>query len=123
MAKYTSAYSSFVSRLNEVELLRRVAWAKEKKDPINLRREINAYCRAAIVLLCAHLEAYIKELGELALTEIHAKSVGRAPLASRFYYHISKDVLDEVNDTSDPDKIAEKLFAFLQSDLPYWDRK
>ena len=122
MARYTTAYSSLISRLDEVNLLRRLASAREQTDPINLRNEINVFCRAAIVLLCAHLEAYIKELGEVALTGIQLKSVSRARLASQFYYHISKDILKEVKDTSQPDRIAEKLFSFLSDDLPYWNR-
>ena len=122
MARYTSAYSSFVARLNEVEILRQSALTKERKDPIILRTEIDALCRGAIVLLCAHLEAYIKELGEVALTNMHVKSVPRTTLAAQFYYHISKDILDEVMNTAHPDRIANKLFNFLQTDLQYWDR-
>jgi hypothetical protein len=122
MPRYTSAYSSFISRLDEVQLLRRLAAAKERADPVDLRYEINAFCRAAIVLLCAHLEAYIKELGEGALTGIHVRSVPRTRLVPQFYYHISKDILDEVKNTSDPEKMATKLFTFLNSDLPYWGR-
>lgn len=120
MARYTSAYSSFISRLNEVDLLQRLASEREKNDPVNLRAEINVFCRASIVLLCAHLEAYIKELGEIALTNIHLKSVERTDLSPRFYYHISKDIIDELKDTADHDRIANKVFAFLASDLSYW---
>jgi hypothetical protein len=122
MARYTSAYSSFVERLEEVELLRRLASQREKSDAISLRNEINALCRASIVLLSAHLEAYIKELGEVALMGIHDKSVARASLAPQFYYHISKDILDQVRDTARPDRIATKLFDFLANDLVFWDR-
>lgn len=122
MARYTSAYSSFFLRLTEVELLRRFAATKEKADPVQLRNEINALCRGAVVLLSAHLEAFVKELGEVALTSIHHKAVSRNNLASQFYYHISKDIISEVKDTSDHGKIAEKIFSFLQSDVIYWDR-
>ena len=123
MARYTSAYSSFVSRLDEVRLLRKIASAKEKADPVKLRHEINVYCRSAIVLLCAHLEAYVKELGEEALSGITDRSITRERLADQFYYHISKDILDEVRDTSDPGRLAGKLFKFIDSDLPYWSHK
>jgi hypothetical protein len=120
MPRYTSAYSSFVSRLDEVYLLHRIASAKEKADPVKLRKEINVFSRAAIVLLCAHLEAYIKELGEVVLNNITLRSVPRTKLRDRFYYHISRDILDEVRDTSDPEKLAAKLFKFLDSDFSYW---
>ena len=122
MPRYTSAYSSFVSRLDEVYLLHRIASAKEKADPVKLRKEINVFSRAAIVLLCAHLEAYIKELGEVALNNITLRSVPRTKFRDQFYYHISRDILDEVRDTSDPEKLAAKLFKFLDSDFPYWSR-
>jgi len=122
MPRYTSAYSSFVSRLDEVHLLHRIASTKEKVDPVKMRKEINVFCRAAIVLLCAHLEAYIKEVGEVALNGITQRSVLRTKLIDRFYYHISKDILDGVRDTADPDKLAAKLFEFLTNDLPYWSR-
>jgi len=120
MGRYTSAYSAFVLRLDEVELLRNCAARKEKEDPIVLMREINALCRGGIVLLSSHLEAYIRGLGELALERMHTEGVPRDSIPPRFYYHISKDIVDEIKDTSDPDKIAGKLFTFLETDQSYW---
>jgi hypothetical protein len=122
VARYTAAYSSFVARLDEVDTLRRFALEKERKDPIDLRREISALCRGSVVLLSSHLEAYVKEAGELALDSLHAKAVPRKNVTSKFYYHISKNHLDKIQDTSDPEKIAEKVFEFLHSDLDYWSR-
>lgn len=106
----------------EVEVLRRSAANKERRDPVKLRHEINALCRGSIVLLSGHLEAFIKELGEVALDSLHDKSVPRTRMDARLYYYISKDILDELQDTEDPDKIASKVFAFIQSDLPFWSR-
>lgn len=122
MGRYTSAYVSFVGRLAEVTILYRAAAAKEREDPIALRDEINALCRGSIVLLSSHLEAYIKELGEITLTAMQAKAVSRNNLAAQFFYHISKDYLHEVKDTSEPTKIAEKVFMFLQNDNSFWNR-
>lgn len=122
MARYTEAYSSFVERLEEVEILRRFAFEKERKDPINLRIEINALCRGSIVLLSSHFEAFIKELGELALDSIHSKQIPRDNIDSRLYYHISKNFFDELRDTTDPQKITLKIFDFMQSDISYWSR-
>lgn len=122
MARFTSAYSEFVARLDEVESLRRTAALNERKDPVGFRDEINALSRGAIVLLCGHLEAYIKELGEIALDSMVEKKVPRAQLSSRFYYHISQDLLKEIRDTSDPNKVADKVFAFINSDLEYWSK-
>lgn len=122
MARYTTAYSSFVTRLDEVETLRRFAAIKERADPIALRNDINALCRGAVVLLCGHLEAYVKELGEIALESMTLKNVPRTKLSSRLYYHISKDLLNEIQNTGDPERIADKVFAFIQSDLAYWSK-
>ena len=122
MARYTSSYGSFVARLGEVELLRRDAEKKERDDPVNKRDEINALCRGSIVLLSSHVEAYVKEVGELALGYFYIKSVSRAGFSSRFFYHISKDLLDQIKDTSDHDKIAEKVFSFLESDYEFWSK-
>jgi hypothetical protein len=122
MAKYTISYGAFLARLNEVELLRQSAAKKERSDPIGTRAEIDALCRASIVLLSSHVEAYIREVGEVALQALYDKEVDRHVLSLRTFYHISKDVIDELKDTSDHIKIAEKVFAFLETDGRYWAR-
>jgi len=121
MARYTSAYSSFISRLDEVEVLRTFAFLKERSDPVGLRGEIRALCRGSIVLLSSHLEAYIKELGELALERLHIKAVPREILSSQFFYHLSKDTIVEIKDTTEPNKCADKIFYFLRNDNLLWD--
>jgi hypothetical protein len=108
--------------MGEVELLCRFALKKERQDPVNLRDEINALCRGAIVLLSSHLEAFIKELGELSLDSLYTKSISRSQIAYRFFYHISKNIIDEIQDTSDPDKKAEKIFSFIDNDITYWSK-
>jgi hypothetical protein len=122
MARYTRAYSSFVSRLDEVETLRKFALQKERTDPIGLRKGINALCRGALVLLSGHLEAYVRDIGELALTSMTAKGVLRKNVPSRLYYYISQDLLTELKDTADPERIADKVFAFIGSDLMHWSK-
>ncbi len=122
MPRFTAAYSGFVAGLVEVETLRRTAAALERKDPMGQRDEINALCRGAIVLLCSNLEAFIRELGEVALDSLTTRAVPRTGIAARLYYHISQDLLDEFRNTADPEKAGEKVFAFLHSDLPYWSK-
>jgi len=122
MARYTAAYSSFVSRLDEVEALRKFALQEERIDPIGLRNGINALCRGALVLLSSHLEAYVKDIGEVALTSMTTKSVPRTKISSRLYYYVSQDLLAELKDTADPEKVADKVFAFIGSDLTYWSK-
>ncbi|MBN1379555.1 MAG: hypothetical protein JXA04_09995 [Gammaproteobacteria bacterium] len=121
MARYTEAYSDFVRRLNEVEALRRIASEKQRKEPVDLMHEINALCRGSVVLLSSHVEAYVKDVGELALESLYAKKVSRKNIKSQFFYHISKDYLDELKNASEPAKIAEKVFLFLQEDAIYWN--
>ncbi|MGK5043290.1 MAE_28990/MAE_18760 family HEPN-like nuclease [Janthinobacterium sp. GB1R12] len=122
MARYTTAYSSFVSRLDEVEMLIRLAREKEKRSPVTLRKEINSLCRAAVVLLSSHLEGYVKDLGELALESLHSKQVPRTSLSSKLFYHISKGFFGDIQDTSDPEKMADRLFVFIGDDLHFWSR-
>lgn len=121
MARYTSAYSSLLVRLKEVQILNSIARLEERHNPIENRYKVNALCRGSIVLLCSHLEAYIKELGETLLSEMYRRRLPRDRLEKRFYYHISKDILGELKNITDPDRIACKLFEFLASDGPYWD--
>lgn len=122
MSRYTSAYVTFVRGLEEVESLRKIAKIKEREDPVGDRHEINAVCRGAIVLLSAHLEAYVKDLGESVLDAIHAQNVLRGGLHSAIFYHISKDVIDDLLEAKEPSKIAEKVFLFLDSDLSHWSK-
>ncbi len=122
MARYTTAYSAFLLRLDEVQLLIRFAGEKERAAPIALRHEINALCRGAVVLLSSHLEAYIKELGELALESLHSKNISRSNISSKFFYHISKSFFQDIQDNSNPEKMADRLFSFINDDLPYWSR-
>lgn len=122
MARFTSAFSSFSNGIQEINLLISSAAQKERKDPVRYYSEIRALCRGAIVLLTAHIEAYVKEVGEITLDAIHTKRVERAYLHPRLYYHISKNAIDEIQDTSDSEKIAEKIFSFINNDSQYWSR-
>jgi RiboL-PSP-HEPN len=122
MARFTSAYSSFASNLDEVSMLVRLAAEKERADPVRLGREINSLCRGAVVLLSSHLEAYIKDLGEVALESLFSKQVNRTAISSRLYFHISKHFFDDVQGTTDPEKLAEHLFLFIQNDLHFWSK-
>jgi hypothetical protein len=122
MARHSTAYTDFAMRLSEVEHLRAYAAQKEAEDAVKHFDEINAFCRGSIVLLCGHLEAYIKELGEVALDALHAKAVPRNVISLRLFYHISKEFLDEIQDTEDPERIAAKVFGFLNNDSAQWSQ-
>ena len=53
----------------------------ESENPLGSAEKINAICRGGIVLLCGHVEGYIKELGELALTNIYEKEVCKSKIS------------------------------------------
>ncbi len=122
MPRYTVAYSSFLTRLDEVQTLRGLAAKQEEADPIALSASINALCRGTIVLLSSHVEGFIKELGELTLERVHLRGVARGAIVPQFFYHLSKDKLTELRDASQPDTIATRLFEIVQRDLDLWNK-
>lgn len=104
----------------EVESLRASAARLEHLDAVIYSAQINALCRGSLVLLSSHLEAYIKELGETFVTKLTARGIDRSTLDSRVFYHISKDRLDALKDTSNPKSVAKAVFDFLISDYEFW---
>ncbi|KAF5884562.1 MAE_28990/MAE_18760 family HEPN-like nuclease [Rhizobium sp. PEPV16] len=122
MTRHTEAYSSFVERLGEIALLIALAQKKERSNAIAHGKEINAFCRGAVVLLSSHVEAYIKELGECALERFYQRKVDRSGMSARIFYNISKDFVADIKDTADPERIAEKIFLFIESDLKFWSK-
>ncbi|WP_374352689.1 MAE_28990/MAE_18760 family HEPN-like nuclease [Limnohabitans sp.] len=122
MARYTTAYSSFIQRIDEVEILRKSAAKKERKNAVAYSNEINALSRGAIVLLSSHLEAYVKELGELAIDSLILSNIDRSKIPETFFYHVSKSFIDEIKDTSDSKKLANKIFEFIVSDGSMWSK-
>lgn len=122
MARYTSAYVDFTHRLSEVLLLKQKARNLERKIAVARPQEINALCRSAVVLLSSHIEGYVKDLAEISLDRIYEMKVSRGNISGRFFHSISRDKFDELRDTSDPEKLSEKFFALIESDIKYWDR-
>jgi hypothetical protein len=122
MARYTAAYSSFLDRLKEVDLLLRLAARREQLNPLKERHSINALCRGAIVLLSSHLEGFIKELGEIILERLETRAVPRSSLVPQFFFHLSKDILGEIKDSPEPESIASKVFSMLARDYDLWSQ-
>ncbi|WP_319582999.1 MAE_28990/MAE_18760 family HEPN-like nuclease [uncultured Pseudodesulfovibrio sp.] len=120
MARYTSAYSSLVTHVKEVEILQKLADRKAKSDPIGCKHEIDSLSRGAVVLLCAHLEGYIKELGEVTLEAIYKRGVDRGNVSAAVYYHISKDFIEIIKNTQNPSSVSGHMFNLLKNDLEYW---
>ena len=123
MARYTPIYGDFLSRTREVKLLcSKAARLERARDSYRHGPEISALCRGAVVLLSSHVEAFVKELGEHTLDTLYNKSVCRSKMSSQFFYHISKSKLKSIRDTSQPDRIADHVFEFLDTESSYWSR-
>ncbi|MDR6394261.1 MAE_28990/MAE_18760 family HEPN-like nuclease [Herbaspirillum seropedicae] len=122
MPRYTQAYLDFVSRIDEIKILLRSAKRKERSDAIRHRGEINVLCRSAIVLLSSHLEGYVKDLGELALDSLHVQGISRANMSSKIFFHISKDFFADMREMTDPEKLADRVFTFLNEDGGFWSK-
>ena len=120
MARFTAPYSTFIQGLREIDCLQKPARRLERTDPIRNASEIRALCRSSIVLLSSQLESYIKSLGSLFLERLVEKSVDRSRLPARFFYYVSKYAIDEIRGTNDPEKIGEKVMAFVSNDSDHW---
>jgi hypothetical protein len=108
VSRYTIAYSEFVKRTSEVSLLAsRASQIERSRLAYQGGEEINALCRGAMVLLSSHIEAYVKEVGEVALDAIYSKKVCRSRIKSQFFYYASKARLKRIKDSSLPDSVSK----------------
>lgn len=123
MPRYTRAYSSLIDRLAEIKLLECKARRLEQNDPIKKRSEINALCRAALVLLSSHVEGYIKDLGEIAVDALVAKQVDRSKIEDAFFFHLSQNTFKSIKDSHDHGKLSKALFSFLHVDAIHWSKE
>lgn len=123
MPRYSSAYSEFLNRSDEVMLLvRQAAKIERSKDAFERGKEIDALCRGALVLLSSHLEAYVKELGESLLDAIFTKRVCRSKLSNSFFYFATRNNLDKIRVDSDPEQISTETFNFVEQSAVIWQR-
>lgn len=121
MARFTRVYSEFISRIDEVSLLRKKAGALERSKRSLLHGpEIRALCRASVVLLSSHIEAYIKELGELVLDSAHQQGTPRGKISPQFFYYVSRERIEGIRSGSQPDSIAKNVQSFIDNDLLFW---
>lgn len=121
MPRYTRIYGDFTSRLGEVSLLRKKASALERSARALLHGpEISALCRASVVLLSSHIEAYIKELGEHTLDSAHMQSVPRNKISKKFLYYVSREKIDVIRASTQPESIANSVQSFVDGDILFW---
>lgn len=92
----------------------------EASDAVGNADRTSAVCRGAIVLLCSHIEGYIKELGELTLARLYDRGICRSKIPHLVAYHVSKDLVSDIKDTSDTTRMAAQLADLISRDLPYW---
>lgn len=121
MPRYTAAYGSFLERLPEVEALNRLA--REHSGKLGIVHDAataNALCRASVVLLCSHIEGYVENLAEVILQRIFERALSKDSLAPRFFYYFSKDLLDELYETQNPDKMSRKVKNLFRRDVDIW---
>lgn len=122
MSRHTPIYSEFVARLGEVSILRsRAAALSRGKNAVRHGAEISALCRASVVLLSSHIEAYIKELGEHTVDAIYYKKTCRSRVSPIFFYHISKGRIENIRSGSDPERIAGNIKNFVEVDAKLWE--
>ena len=123
MARYTTAYSKFVFNLKEVQALHK--FAKEQADGESMFNGSaavrGALCRSAIVLLSSHVEGYIENLADIILYKIVEKRIRKTKLSPQFLYFLSKDLLDKICDTENPEGAAKKVQELFSRDYHIWD--
>lgn len=121
MPRYTVAYSNLIKRLSEVIILQQLSSSYSRTGPSSKNAEkVKVFYRAAVVLLSSHIEGYIEELGELCLDRILTKKLEKQCLADSFFYFFSKDIIDEIKNTSDPGAISRKVRIITDRDLDIW---
>lgn len=122
MPRYTSAYSNLIVRFDEIASLLRLAKSVSISQPVHLAtRQINSLCRGGVVLLSSHIEGYVEEVGQLAIVQIGSRGVAKGQVARRFRYHLSRDLIRDIKDTSHPGRISAKIDALLARDHHIWD--
>ena len=122
MSRYTEAYSRFLKRLSEVETLLRLARDTSRTLPVLAALPVTGpLCRSGVVLLCSHVEGFVEDIGKKAIEEISARSLPKARLGPRFRYHLSRDIIRKIKDSTDPADVASGIEQLLARDGHIWD--
>lgn len=120
MARYSTAYSDFIKRLTEVEILLSRASQLEESDFFSDHEEARVLVRSAILLFCSHIEGYVKNLGRLALDTIVTKNICKCSLPAEIGYFLTRPYWESVRDTSEPIDIAVKLSKYTKEHAHFW---
>ncbi len=73
------------------------------------------------MLLCSHVEGYVEDLGTVAINSLARRNLPKSSMSDAFKYHLSRDLIDDINRTTDPETIAHRVNAFLTRDNHIWD--
>ena len=123
MSRYSGAYSKLIARLDEVDAITRlasdIANSRQAIPPHSTR--VRALCRSGVVLLCSHVEGYVEELASLAIIRIGEGDVPKTAMSLGFRYFLSRDLIQGIGRTEDPDAIGSKIVDFLNRDTHIWD--
>ena len=122
MARFSPVYSSLKLRLEEVKRLISLAEATENGRVTGANMAtVDALCRGGIVLMSSHLEGYVKGLAERGLEMIEKNHVPKEKLEDVFRYHLSRDLIAEIQQSIHPDSISSRITAFLERDMQIWN--
>ena len=83
----------------------------------------NALCRSGVVLLCSHVEGFLDELVNIILERIVSRSMDKEKLPRAFFYFMSRDIILDISRTTEPEKIAEKIYVLLDRDQDIWSNQ
>lgn len=120
MARYSAAYLKFIERLNEIEMLGRIARRNDLGCSAKNILAANALCRSAIVLLTSHIEGYVEDLCEIALEKIVIKEMKKCELGESFQYYCSKDIIKSIQSSDQAVKITGHIKELFKRDDDIW---
>jgi len=106
--------------MNEIHVIIRMTHDMRQPTRVNIDR-VKVLCRGGVVLLNSHIEGYIKALGELAIYRIGEKALPKSSLSGKFRYHLSRELIDNIRNTNDPENIASRIDHFLNQHSFIWD--
>ena len=108
--------------MDETNSMRSLAKSIENKGATKSNLEVtNGLCRGGIVLLCSHIEGYIEDLVSLALNRLAINNVQKDTISRIFKFHLSRDLITDINSSNNPDTVVSKVEAFLSRDAHIWD--
>jgi hypothetical protein len=82
---------------------------------------VNALCRSGVVLLSSHIEGYIEDFGEVALTNIVQRNLPKSQMSASFRYYLSSDLINIIKQATNPLKVVATIELLLARDGHIWD--